>query len=1324
LARLRVLSYIRNFNLVVCLIAVVSQCPSIPCAFALQLTGGCSSQDILADGCPTTLFTSPAQCVRLQQSHRASLDDGKQFGMLLRCFGIQKFGEGFNFNWGCFWNLMIFVAACVQASACSRWSTEFQAVLDSQEERILLRERLYSAHLLQWRRLELSRIDTKHKVLLAKLRRLMAYINQLRDIWANKRGELTTEERAARQREHRVLDLCLATGASPPVLEPIHEEFSGAASDPDRGEDTAETREDEELPAESVTAVEAARLALEKTVDSCTKEHLEDLEQKELRRITAQEVADRRTVLLQMCQEARQKVLHAGRTEAPEDTSLAPDPSTGLAPETSVNSSKTVLTRSSTLRRSASVQELIEISLSRRVKDRIEVTLRRGVGALIDDFLYTSHADDTLQSHRRHDSLLTLLYKAIWSQTLPFLILGSWVQFALHMSVLPALTAIIIATSLTAFPHAHPRFWKMLSIYNVGVVLAKVIYQLPLISISVDLARIKVEQEHGLSSTSSRKVPWEAVLGLLKVVKFIHRDASADEDPVFLLEMQLEERELVRSSLLVALLPDLLVCGLLFCHWHTLRHSGRLGNPAELCRRLSAGDRSRSELVGVADQVSGPEKEAPQPMLCVRMKEAFFRVARYSMSAVGLRKPARDLFAPRFALLMSCFCIILIAWDSLSDGTQNFAESLTSSSFSGVQVLAVMLFLALLVEMRAEYTWYTQYRWKGESESRGSVEGPAASEERSLTSLESEDGTRRTSSFEFSGSHGMHILQRMLLLTQLIGVHVFYIAQWAGNSNRPARMLNAAQIAFYILCMAYLALTSVQLRYDVHVTSGGLGLTHSMDLATNLAFKAYCAVPFVEEMRVLTDWTVTRTSLDFFMWMKLEDAQQALYRTQRDMMLRRIYPTAAPRPTHEKVLQGGLLLLALFVLIVAPIALFSTLNPSLQSNMVTSATLTGSLVVEAEREGVRTMQIYEATQSRILPQDASNFDFDSSRMDLSIVQFPRRSEQFFDASLAVQEHMARVLRLPGTTARFQVQYTLQLNGADHTGQDVSTTKRVMLTENRSLDLSEMLNHSNAEEASIAIPDVLNPTIRVTSLMEATQLGTAKGVKLTFQPIRTGNELLRIWDMAVDSQANASDVKNGGGSVISLLVASEKSAPVPVGGSSTGSSWSVVGIYLGVVLTVGRFLRIIFQGASKRVIYEELPDTSLLQDLCNGIYIARIQQLLPTEYKLYYQLMHLYRSPELLLNVTGSFEDQGIDVKDEDLQMGSGGAGGTPGTLSKAPAWNESLDTKRPARIQFAPPARVPTRPSPSDGGLGGGQSSIVPTGSLRRRNPTDQFEHL
>lgn len=51
------------------------------------------------------------------------------------------------------------------------------------------------------------------------------------------------------------------------------------------------------------------------------------------------------------------------------------------------------------------------------------------------------------------------------------------------------------------------------------------------------------------------------------------------------------------------------------------------------------------------------------------------------------------------------------------------------------------------------------------------------------------------------------------------------------------------------------------------------------------------------------------------------------------------------------------------------------------------------------------------------------------------------------------------------------------------------------------------------------------------------------------------------------------------------------------------SMSVIGIYVTIVYAVGNFLRIIFDRYSERVIYEELPNTEKLFEICEGIFIA-------------------------------------------------------------------------------------------------------------------------
>lgn len=49
--------------------------------------------------------------------------------------------------------------------------------------------------------------------------------------------------------------------------------------------------------------------------------------------------------------------------------------------------------------------------------------------------------------------------------------------------------------------------------------------------------------------------------------------------------------------------------------------------------------------------------------------------------------------------------------------------------------------------------------------------------------------------------------------------------------------------------------------------------------------------------------------------------------------------------------------------------------------------------------------------------------------------------------------------------------------------------------------------------------------------------------------------------------------------------------------------SVIGLYATIVITIGRFIRIIFDRISQRVMYEELPNTKQLFELCGGIFIA-------------------------------------------------------------------------------------------------------------------------
>ena len=78
----------------------------------------------------------------------------------------------------------------------------------------------------------------------------------------------------------------------------------------------------------------------------------------------------------------------------------------------------------------------------------------------------------------------------------------------------------------------------------------------------------------------------------------------------------------------------------------------------------------------------------------------------------------------------------------------------------------------------------------------------------------------------------------------------------------------------------------------MRLTRGGLGLIGSekRSLTSGVPFKIYRVLPFLDEFRVIADWTATTTSLDLFQQFKLEDVQQNLYDVLWIMSGRRMRP--------------------------------------------------------------------------------------------------------------------------------------------------------------------------------------------------------------------------------------------------------------------------------------------------------------------------------------------------------------------------------------------------------------------------------------------------
>ncbi|PRP85832.1 hypothetical protein PROFUN_06106, partial [Planoprotostelium fungivorum] len=91
--------------------------------------------------------------------------------------------------------------------------------------------------------------------------------------------------------------------------------------------------------------------------------------------------------------------------------------------------------------------------------------------------------------------------------------------------------------------------------------------------------------------------------------------------------------------------------------------------------------------------------------------------------------------------------------------------------------------------------------------------------------------------------------------------------------------------------------------------------------------------------------------------------------------------------------------------------------------------------------------------------------------------------------------------------------------------------------------------------------------------------------------------------------------------------------VPIGFSAALASNGLVGLYLGIVLSIGRFLRLWVSAAISRIWLDDMPTVDKLMTMCEDIFIARQYNDLLLEEHLYNELIQLLRDPIRIIDIT-------------------------------------------------------------------------------------------
>ena len=170
---------------------------------------------------------------------------------------------------------------------------------------------------------------------------------------------------------------------------------------------------------------------------------------------------------------------------------------------------------------------------------------------------------------------------------------------------------------------------------------------------------------------------------------------------------------------------------------------------------------------------------------------------------------------------------------------------------------------------------------------------------------------------------------------------------------------NIALIGFYILYVIYFIYSGLQIKYGFYDIKRKSLLKSGNNPINSTIYKSIKAIPFFYEIKLAIDWTFTKTCLDFFQWNKFESIYDIIYCTYCEMNGKNQQLIGKKVKKYSKISFGGLFSFALVFILIIPLMLFSSLNPTNQLNNLTGATLKIDLGFFYKNKAIKSYTLFE-----------------------------------------------------------------------------------------------------------------------------------------------------------------------------------------------------------------------------------------------------------------------------------------------------------------------------------------------------------------------------
>ncbi|XP_055358353.1 piezo-type mechanosensitive ion channel component 1 isoform X3 [Betta splendens] len=481
----------------------------------------------------------------------------------------------------------------------------------------------------------------------------------------------------------------------------------------------------------------------------------------------------------------------------------------------------------------------------------------------------------------------------------------------------------------------------------------------------------------------------------------------------------------------------------------------------------------------------------------------------------------------------------------------------------------------------------------------------------------------------------------------VFGIHLWMFFILPAVTERKFNQNFVAQLWYFFKCI-YFGLSAYQIRCGYPTRILGNFLTKKYNHLNLFLFQGFRLVPFLVELRAVMDWVWTDTTLSLSNWMCVEDIYANIFIIKCSRETEKKYPQ--PKGQKKKKIvkygMGGLIIFFLICIIWFPL-LFISLVRSVVGvvNHPIDVTVTVKLggyeplfTMSVQQQSIQPFTEAEYEQlTKAFGDNAMAMQFITlySYEDIVTAMIEGSSGSVWRISPPSRQEVIKELLGSPVDLTLRLSWTFQRDlGKGGTVEHTFDKHSINLEPENPVraDLASLLIGNRTEP--VLIPNLFPNYIRAPNGAEAKPVGqlfkgNEKGyLNITLSLMSDGplnsSRNQEWWDIAIAGCSSNSC------EVLPMVIFNDKVSPPSLGFLA---GYGIMGLYVSVVLVIGKFVRGFFSEISHSIMFEELPCVDRILKLCTDIFLVRETGELELEEELYSKLIFLYRSPETMIKWT-------------------------------------------------------------------------------------------